>query len=353
LNTFITFRVIFFAAIAVLALGPLGAWLAWKLHLVDVPGSAPHKLHGNTIPVAGGLIIFSVTFLISGTEGILNNSAVRPILLASILVFLFGLWDDFKHISPLWKLTGQLLAAVLVVLFGIQVKLFYQEWLNILITLVWIVGVTNAYNFVDSMDGLAVGLAVLAAAFFMLVTIDSLQDELSIFSTILLGACLGSFYYNSSPARYFLGDSGSQFLGFTLASLGIAYNPLGFSKFASWYVPILLVGMPIFDTALVVTSRLRRGKPVYQANRDHTYHRLIAGGMSPTRAVLTMHMASLLLGCLAFIALDMPPLIGNAIFGAVLFLGVSAIAYLDNPKRWPFPASHSQASELKELRDSK
>ncbi len=350
MNTFITFRVIFFAAVLVLALSPLGSWLAWKVGLVDVPGSAPHKQHGNTIPVAGGLILFTAAFVISASEGILNNSAVKPILFASIVIFLFGLWDDFKHIAPVWKLTGQLLAAVLVVVFGVEVKLFYQEWLNILITLIWIVGVTNAYNFVDSMDGLAVGLAVLAAAFFMLVTIDSLQDELSIFSTILLGACLGSFYYNAAPARYFLGDSGSQFLGFTIASLGIAYNPLGFSKFASWYVPILLVGMPIFDTTLVVTSRLRRGKPIYQANRDHTYHRLIAGGMSPTRAVLSMHMASLLLGCLAFIALDMPPLIGNAIFGAVLLLGISAISYLDSPKRWPFETAPNQVPELKELR---
>ena len=125
------------------------------------------------------------------------------------------------------------------------------------------VGVTNAYNFVDSMDGLAVGLAALTSAFFLLITLASQQDQISIFSTIMLGACLGVFYYNAPPARIFLGDSGAQLLGFILGALAIVYNPIGFSRLASWYIPILLMGVPIFDATLVVLSRLRRGKPVH------------------------------------------------------------------------------------------
>lgn len=343
MNTFITFRLIFFAAMLALAIGPASYWLTRKMGLVDLPGSAPHKLHGNPMPVAGGLVLFVTVFALSLTEQIASQPNILPILVASTVIFLFGLLDDFKNLSPSWKLVGQVLATLLLIRLGVQVRLFHQEWLNYTLTLLWMVGVTNAYNFVDSMDGLATGLASLAAAFFMLVTIDSGQDQLSLLSTILLGACLGSFYYNAPPARYFIGDSGSQFLGFLLAALGIVYNPLGFTRLTSWYVPILLVGIPIFDTTLVVFSRLRRGKPVYQGSTDHTFHRLVLAGMSANRAVLSMHTVALLLGCLAFIALEMPPLIANAIFAAVLLLGLGAILFLDNPQICPIEHPPAEA----------
>jgi len=329
LNTFITFRVIFTAALIALATGPLAFWLADKLGLVDVPGSAPHKLHKQSIPLAGGIVLFVTILVVALLEKVISLPTAGPILWSSLLIFLFGLWDDVKELPPLLKLAGQLLATGLLIYFGVHVRLFHQEWLNYSLTVLWVVGVTNAYNFVDSMDGLAIGLGGLAAAFFMLVTIDSQQAGLSLFSTIIIGACLGSFYYNAAPAHFFLGDSGSQFLGFILAGLGIAYNPLGFSRLASWYVPILLVGVPIFDASLVIFSRLRHGKPIYVANRDHTFHRLVSMGMSSNRAVLTMHVVALLLGCLAFIALDLPPLIANLVFASVLLLGILTLLFLD------------------------
>jgi UDP-GlcNAc:undecaprenyl-phosphate GlcNAc-1-phosphate transferase len=197
------------------------------------------------------------------------------------------------------------------------------------------------------MGGLATGLGGLAAAFFMLVAIGSQQALLSLFSTILLGACLGSYYFNSSPARFFLGDSGAQFLGFTLGALGIAYNPLGFSRLASWFIPILLLGVPIFDTTLVVYSRLRRRQPVYQAARDHTYHRLVAMGVSSSRAVLTMHGIGLLLGCAAFIALNLSPLIATGTFALVLLLGAAAVIFLERQYKTALPSA--QPAPLTEL----
>jgi UDP-GlcNAc:undecaprenyl-phosphate GlcNAc-1-phosphate transferase len=329
LDTFVTFRIIFFSALLALALGPVCAWLARRLGLVDIPNSAPHKRHGMPTSMAGGIVLFITVLIINLVEGNIQFETIRTILLPASVVLLFGLWDDIKDLPPLGKLAGQFLATGLLIYLGIYVQLFQQGWLNYTITVLWMVGVTNAYNFVDSQDGLAVGLAALASAFFMLVTITSQQNHLSIFSTILVGACIGVFYYNAAPATFFLGDSGSQFIGFTLAALGIAYNPLGFSRLASWYVPILLVGVPIFDATLVVFSRLRHGKPVYKAAFDHTYHRLTAIGMSSNRAVLTMHMAALLLGCLAFIALDLPPWIATALFGIVVLLGAIGIIILD------------------------
>lgn len=312
-----------------LAISPIAYWATRKLDWTDDPELAPHKQHNTPMPIAGGLVLFLSIIGASVIFGATNLPQVMPILMGSVVIFGFGLWDDLRNISPFWKLIGQLLATGVLIFLGVQVRLFHQDWLNYLITVVWLVGITNAYNFVDSMDGLAVGLAAIASAFFMLVTVDSGQPELSLLSTILIGSCLGAFFFNATPAVFFLGDSGSQLLGFILASLGIAFNPLGFERLASWYVPILLIGVPIFDATLVIFSRLRHKRPIYQAGLDHTYHRLRKFGISSNRAVLSMHMAAILLGCLAFIALPLPPLVANIIFGAILLSGGAAILFLD------------------------
>jgi UDP-GlcNAc:undecaprenyl-phosphate GlcNAc-1-phosphate transferase len=333
----LTFRAIFIATSLALALGLPISWLSQRLRLIDIPGSAAHKQHAAPKPLAGGLVVILTVFAAWMMEGRLaESSAIRAILWPALIVFIFGLIDDLRGLSVIWKLVGQILATVLLIRGGVQIYLFDQmPWLNLLVTGFWVIGITNAYNFVDSMDGLASGLGSLAAAFFMLVTFDANQSELSLFSAILLGACMGTFYFTAQPARFFLGDSGAQTLGFLLAGLGIAYTPVGFLRSQSWFIPILLVGVPIFDTTLVVFSRLRRGKPVYKAGRDHTYHRLVALGLDPNRAVLSMQFVALLLGCLAFIALALPPATANFIFTACLFIGLAAILFFDNHRRWP------------------
>ena len=329
MNTFITFGVIFITTSIALLLGPLAIRAAKKIGLVDDPSKAAHKIHANLIPVVGGVILALVITTASIVSGAIRSEVILAILAPAGIVFAFGLWDDYRNLPPVVKISGQLLAALVMIFLGLQVQLFQQNWLNLLLTVFWIVGVTNAYNFVDSMDGLAIGLASLASAFFMLITSESQQASLSYFSTILLGASLGVYYYNAPPAKIFIGDSGAQLMGFILGGLAIAYNPLGFSRFASWYLPILLMGVPIFDTTLVVVSRLRRRKPVYRAGRDHTYHRLVRRGMSPNRAVLTMHMIAMVLGALAFIALELTPILGNLIFALVLASGLAGIIFLD------------------------
>jgi UDP-GlcNAc:undecaprenyl-phosphate/decaprenyl-phosphate GlcNAc-1-phosphate transferase len=269
-------------------------------------------------------------------ERVLVHKVIWAILLPAAIVFAFGLVDDRRGLSAPWKLLGQLLATGLMIALGVQIHLFDQyPWVNLAITVFWMVGITNAYNFVDSMDGLANGLACLAAAFFMLVTFDSGQGDLSVFSALLFGTCVGVYYFTFRPARYFLGDSGAQLLGFLLAGLAIAYTPLGFLRIQSWYIPILLMGVPIFDTTLIVFSRLRRHRHFYRAGQDHTYHRLVELGLDPNRAVLTMQFAAGLLGCLAFITLTLPPLAANIIFAACLLGGFVCIAVLDSKRVWP------------------
>jgi UDP-GlcNAc:undecaprenyl-phosphate GlcNAc-1-phosphate transferase len=132
-----------------------------------------------------------------------------------------------------------------------------------------------------------------------------------------------------TPARLFMGDAGAQTIGFLLAAIGILYTPTSFPQGSSWFLPILILGVPIFDICLVFFSRLRRHTPVYQAGVNHTYHRLVAIGLDGPRAVAVMHVAAIVLGCLAFIALNLPPLYANLIFGLTLLAGLAAYLYLE------------------------
>jgi UDP-GlcNAc:undecaprenyl-phosphate GlcNAc-1-phosphate transferase len=305
--------------------------MADRLGLVDVPWSAPHKRHDRSVPLAGGFVVLLTVLGTGMLTGVMPSPEGRAVLLPSLVVFLFGVWDDARGLSVPAKFTGQGLAAFWLIRSGVVVQLFDATlgWLNVLITVVWVVGITNALNFVDSMDGLAAGLAGLAAGFFMLVTYDAGQLALSALATLMFGACMGAYFFNSLPARMFMGDAGAQWLGFCLAGIGIAYTPLGFQRSQSWFVPILLVGVPLFDTALIMFSRLRRRRSLVQANFDHTYHRLVGLGVVPARAVLAMHVAGLLAGCVAFIGLSLAPLWANILFGGCVLAGVAAAWFLD------------------------
>lgn len=324
------FGYLFLTILFTLLIAPLAILLGRHWGLMDDPNSAPHKIHLIPIPRVGGLILFPVLLVGSLLIGGLQEAEIRSILFASIPIFVFGLWDDRKGLKAGWKFLGQFLASALLIASGVQVQFARHPILNILITAFWVVGITNALNLVDSMDGLAVGLAGLAAAFFMLITQDAGQPMLASFSALLLGGCIGMYYFNATPARLFLGDAGAQLLGFLLASLAIAYTPPDFPQASSWFVPILLLGVPIFDTSLVTLSRLRRRRPVFRAHLDHTYHRLISLGMSPSRAVLTMHVSAILVGCIALLALTLPPLWANLAFIICLWIGATALIYLEH-----------------------
>lgn len=316
------------AALIVLLITPVCIKLAIRFHLIDQPNSAPHKIHKYPISKAGGMSIAVTVTLFVALSGHLVTKDVRAMMLAAIFILLFGLLDDFRGLSASWKLSGQLLGAVVLIWQGVQIQIFQKPVLDIGLTIFWIVGITNAFNLVDSMDGLVVGLGTVATIFFLFVTIGANQINLAYVSAIILGCCIGMYYYNTSPAKTFLGDSGAQLLGFLLAALAIAYNPPGLPQPSSWFVPILLLWVPIFDTTFVVISRLRRGLPIYKAGQDHVYHRLTQLGMPSGRAVATMHIAAFLSGCLAFVALPLPPLQANLLFALALLVSLFAIIRL-------------------------
>lgn len=335
------FLIIFLAAAAALLLSPLTAWFCRRVGLMDIPHRELHKQHRRPVPLAGGIVLFLSFILLALVEGIAFQQKSLAYLLPLVIIFFFGLLDDFIGLNPLVKLIGQILAASLMIYNGVAVTLLENQFANFLIGLFWLVGITNALNFTDSMDGLAVGLSSLSAACLMLVTLQSGQYHLTVMSTILLGSTIGTYFFNAPPARYFLGDSGSQFLGFFLAAIALDYAPKGYTPLTSWFIPILLFGVPIFDTILVVFSRLRRGLPVYRANLDHTYHRLVRLGVSPNRAILTMHLAAMLLDSAAFILLNLSPLWANSLVGVLALLSLGLIAYLDKPhllEDYPYPS---------------
>lgn len=325
------FSHILLSFVIALSLVPLISRLARRTAVVDVPGSAPHKVHTATTPLVGGVVLLIAVLASYLALGSPLERPIVGILLGSLFVVVWGTIDDRWGLSPAVKLLAQLGAAIILISFGIQVLASGIPWLDLVLSIVWVVGLMNAFNFVDSMDGLAVGLAVIAAGFFMLVTLDARQPTFAMLSAALLGSLLGMYYFNAMPAKVFLGDSGSQLLGFILAAIGIAYSPAGaqLPQALTWFTPILVLGVPIFDTALVVFSRLRRRLPVYEAHKDHTYHRLVSKGIDPTRSVLTMQFGAILLSLIAFLALGISVLAANLVFAAIVLLGVISIWYLD------------------------
>ena len=335
------FPVVLVAVSAALLSGPFLIRLARRIGLMDQPGSQPHKWHSDPTPMAGGAILAVAILASTFTVAPAPDRTVLGILLAGGVVFLWGLWDDKKPLPAWLKLLGQLLAAVILWRSGVMVRILPNEAVNVFVTFFWAIGIVNAFNFVDSMDGLALGLAAIASAFFVLVTIDAQQPQLAFLSVAVLGATIGTFFFNAAPAKTFIGDSGSQLLGILLAGIGVAYNPVGLQPTVSWFMPILVLGVPIFNMTLVVSSRLIRRLRVYQAHKDHISHRLVHLGLDRTRTVLSIQITAIILGLVAFIALGGTPLTANLVYGAVVLCGVIAIAVLE--KAYPREASSGAA----------
>ena len=315
--------------------------IAPDVGLMDIPGSADHKNHTSSVPLTGGVVLIDSMIVMMLITGLWKTPEVWAILVAGLTIGAFGLLDDFIHLSPTKKLIGQLVGAVILIYLGVQINIFdspeffyrteatFDMWLNLGFTVLWLVTLTNAFNFIDSSDGLAVGLSGLSAAFFLVISLTTGQTTLIYFCAILLGSCIGLYFFNSHPASLFLGDSGAQTLGFLLAAVAIIYNPNTGIQSSTWFVPILIFYVPLFDLMLVVVSRLRRNKRIQKASRDHTYHRLSDRGIPIHHSVLIMHGVSLIMSMVGYLCLNLPILFANIVFCLALSLGVAAFLELD------------------------
>jgi UDP-GlcNAc:undecaprenyl-phosphate GlcNAc-1-phosphate transferase len=295
-----TFMLIFASAL-VLAIGgtPVARRAALHLGILDRPDA--RKIHLNPIPLMGGVAIygaFIAALLLFGNRYRLNE--LISILVGASLMSFLGLWDDRHGLHPLIKLAGQVLAASILVFSGVRVGTFPWEPLNIAVTLGWVVVITNSLNLLDNMDGLSGGVGAVAAIFFLLLAVMNRQYLVGALSAALVGACLGFLVYNFNPASIFMGDAGSLFLGFVLAAVGIKLRFPSGVEIVTWMVPVLILGLPLFDTALVIVSRLRRGlNPLTTPGKDHISHRLVALGYTRREAVLICYLICAALGVIA------------------------------------------------------
>lgn len=279
------------ASALLLAIGvtPMMRRLALQTGTVDKPSS--RKIHSSPVPLLGGAAIYLAFILVLvffGDRDYVNQ--IVGIFVGATLMSFMGVVDDRWGLSSYVKLGGQVAAAGILIYSGVQVQLF-GGWKDILITIVWVVGITNALNLLDNMDGLSGGIAMIAAIFFTLLAALSDQYLVGSLAAALAGACAGFLVYNWNPAHIFMGDAGSLFLGFMLAAVAIKLRFPSNSTAVTWMIPLLVLGLPIFDTSLVFVSRLRRGKnPLTTPGKDHISHRLAHLLGSRREAVLVCYL---------------------------------------------------------------
>ncbi len=320
---------IFLMALSLTALSiPWVRKLAIRIGFVDSP--AKRKLHSTPMPLMGGVAIFGGAVLAIITFVPQFPNTVAGVLLSLTVVALVGLLDD-RYGLPAWaKLAGQFVGMLILAVFNIRVKLPLPEIINYGITFLWLAGISNAVNFLDNMDGLSAGVSGVAAAFIMLLGLQNDQFLVAGLAAAVLGACLGFLRFNFKPAQIFMGDVGSLFLGFLLALLGLQLRFPANSSFVTWMVPVFVLALPIFDTVLVVFSRLRRGVSPNTAGKDHLSHRLVQHGFSQREAVLLLYLLTGVGGMVGVFITEATIAEGYLIFATAVLLGSIAIWKLDN-----------------------
>lgn len=316
-----------------LAITPVCRWLAVALGIVDRPGGK--KIHGQPTPLLGGVAIalaYATAFVWSGAA----DSVSYRILTAAGLIMLLGIWDDLDPHSEVlrwWlRLLYEACLAGIVVAGGVRTTFLGTPWLDVPLTLLWIVGITNAFNLLDNMNGLSGGVAAIGAMTFTLlaaryVQVGPEQLPTAVAAASLSGACLG-FLPSNFRSRIFMGDAGSLFVGFTLACLAVQGSWRSPTVPTSVIIPLLVLAYPLFDTTLVVVLRLRRGQSPFVGGRDHSSHRLVRLGLGRLETVLLIylfavsHALTALLVSSVTLRLSLLALAGSAsvlfIFGMVL-----------------------------------
>lgn len=283
-----------------LLLTPLVRAFARRYGFVAKPKT--DRWHKKPTAMLGGVVMW-LSVVITSIAFSLQTVYGKYILLASTFLFLVGLVDDLIHIKPYQKLIGQILGSAYVVYYGLSLPWTSSVLLNMALAIFWLIGITNAINLLDNMDGLASGIAIIAAGFLALSFVTTAQYTEALIMMIFAAALLGFLFYNSNPASIFMGDCGSMFVGFFLASSALINVSGGRSRslLPVLAVPILVLFIPIFDTTFVTVLRKLSGRAASQGGRDHTSHRLVALGMSERHAVLMLYGFAALSGVLAIL----------------------------------------------------
>ncbi len=309
-----------------LGLTPLSRQIAMRLGVVDRPTSA-RKANAEYKPLMGGLAMyaaFTLVLVLFAPQP--HYRELMSIVTGATVLAAVGLYDDRFEIGLRSKLVAMVVVALGLVLAGIQVRLFRVVWIDVPLTVLWLVAIMNAVNFLDNMDGLAAGLTTIAAFFFMVIAFFNGQILVSSLAAAIFGSAFGFLVYNFNPASTFMGDMGALVLGLVLAVLGIKLTFQVQPLSVTWMIPILVLALPVFDINLVVFTRISEGRSPGEAGKDHTSHRLRAMGFAPRFVLLILYTFCVLLGTIAFLMSQTPPEIAGRLgaFG----IGVMMVCFV-------------------------
>jgi UDP-GlcNAc:undecaprenyl-phosphate GlcNAc-1-phosphate transferase len=313
---------------------PIARQAALRFHIVDRPDGRL-KRQTEPVPYLGGLAIY-LSFLITLALTFEFSRAVLGLLLAGTIVLILGLIDDFGVLTPGAKFAGQLIAVFVLIKSGVRVELsFLPNWVQIALTVFWMVGLINAFNIIDVMDGLAGSVAFVASLVLCAVAILTHDGDAPIQMVALAGSLAGFLWYNKHPAKIYMGDTGSMFIGFLLGAVAMTLQ-YTHQSVAGLFAPVLILGVPIFDTLFVMAIRSLRGIPVFLGSSDHVALRLRQWKMSVPQVVACCAGVTLLLGLAGLWIMWLPlwrALLLVAIVGALLLIAAVWLKRVDVPQR--------------------
>ena len=311
--------------------------MAIKAGALDAPDD--RKVHKKPRPRMGGIAIY-LGFVLAVLASMHVSREIVGLLLGGTVIMMVGIIDDMYQLSAKVKLLGQIAAAMVLVAFHIRIEwltnpfgeMLYVDRFSVPLTILWVVGLTNTVNLIDGLDGLAAGVSTIASITILLVALQQNFWTVAILTAALAGAALGFLQHNFNPAKIFMGDTGSMFLGYMLAAVSI----LGTVKSAATIalvVPIMALGLPIMDTAFAILRRYRNGRPIFKPDKGHLHHRLLDLGLTQKQAVLLMYVISGCLGISAIALTEVNKFLGACIIVmllAVFIVGARKIGILKN-----------------------
>lgn len=304
-------------------LTPLAKMIALRFNILDHPSSI--KKHNEPVPYLGGLALYGgfMAAIICSLGIGLPFQEISVIIIGATLIMIVGLVDDLRPLSFKTKLILETLIASVLILFNIRIKFITPDYFAVLLTVLWVVGITNALNLIDIMDGLSGGVAAIAALAFLFINPPTEQNYVNFAAAALAGGAVAFLCYNFPPAKIFMGDAGSLFLGFVLAGLSIGTSYSSINDIAL-YAPLLILGIPIYDTCLVIILRFKQGKSIFKGSPDHFALRLQKLGFPKKKVVLVTYIVSI---CLSTAALMLTKVtrwwaIAIYIFAAIFSLGI-------------------------------
>ena len=320
---------------------PLAKLLAVKIGAIDVPKDK-RRVHKKPTPLIGGLAIFA-GFLVTTLCFYKADKEFIGMMAGAIIMVVLGIFDDKYGLPAKFKFMVQIVAAAIPVICGVRIERiilpflesngFEFGWLSYPITIIWIVGLTNAVNLIDGLDGLAAGVSAIASLSVFCVALMQGEIGIAILTAAFVGSCFGFLPYNFNPASIFMGDTGSTFLGFVMACISVS-GLFKIHAIISFAVPFIAFGIPIFDTSFAILRRIKEHRPIMSPDRGHLHHRLMDRGFSQKQVVLIIYTICVLLGAIAVVCFKSKPwalamaLIG--VVGAVIFRRLGRIGKKEN-----------------------